>query len=119
VALVSELRDERGDLLDLEAQGVSPGTLRRQFRWRAGVVVALGALGGAGLGLLLSALAVSLIRVSGAATVPEPPLRFEAPWAAAAAGLAAVLVLAAILVEAATRSAFRGETPSRASWSLE
>src|SRR5439155_272226 len=58
VALVSELRDERGDLLDLAAQGVSPGTLRRQFRWRAGVVVARGALCGAGRGLPPSAPAV-------------------------------------------------------------
>ena len=119
VALVSELRDERGDLVDLEAQGVSPETLRKQFRWRAALVIALGALGGLGLGLLLSAIAVSLIRVSGTATSPEPPLRLGAPWLVAAAGLGALLVVAALLVEAATRRAFRGETPGRVAWSLE
>jgi hypothetical protein len=119
VALVSELRDERGDLVDLESQGVSPETLRKQFRWRAALVVALGALAGIALGLLLSAVAVSLILVSGAATAPEPPLRFATPWVVAAAGLGAVLVLTAVLVEAATRAAFRSETPMRASWGLE
>ena len=119
LALVSELNDERGELFDLEAQGVSPDTLRMQFRLRAVVLVGLGALGGAVLGLVLSRLVVSLVRISAATGAPEPPLRFEPPWLLAAAGLGALVLVVAVVVELATRRAFPGETPARPSWSLE
>ncbi len=119
LALVSDLRDERGELFDLEAQGVSPDTLRRQFRLRAVALVGLGTLGGAVLGLLLSRLVVALVRVSAATEVPQPPLRFEPAWAVAAGGLGMLVVAAAAAVELTTRRAFRGDAPARASWSLE
>ena len=119
LALVSELNDERVELFDLEAQGVSPDTLRMQFRLRAIVLVGVGALGGAALGLVLSRLVVSLVRISAATGAPEPPLRFEPPWLIAAAGLGALVVVVAVVVELATRRAFPGETPARPSWSLE
>lgn len=119
LALVSELRDERGELFDLEAQGVSPDTLRSQFRLRTAILVALGALGGALLGLLLSRLVVTLVRVSAAAERAQPPLRFEPAWVAAAAGLGALVVAAALIVELTARRTFRGDTPERATWSLE
>jgi len=119
LALVSELRDERGELFDLEAQGVAPSTLRRQFRLRAAVLVAVGAAGGALLGLLLSRLVVALVRVSAATEPAQPPLRLEPAWIAAAAGLGALLAVVAIVVELTTRHAFRGDSPARASWSLE
>jgi hypothetical protein len=119
LALVSELRDERGELFDLEAQGVSPDTLRRQFRIRTAILVALGALGGALLGLLLSRLVVALVRVSAAAESPRPPLRFEPAWVAAAAGLGALVAAAALIVELTARRTFRGDSPERAVWSLE
>jgi hypothetical protein len=119
LALVAQLRDERGELFDLEAQGVSPATLRTQFRVRAAVLVAAGAVGGALLGLFLSRLVVALIQVSAATEPPQPPLRFEPAWVAASAGLGALVAVAAVVVELTTRTAFRGETPARASWSLE
>ena len=119
LALVSELRDERGELFDLEAQGVSPDTLRAQFRLRTAVLVALGAVGGALLGLVLSRLVVTLVRVSAAAESARPPLRFEAAWVAAAAGLGALVVAAALIVELTARRTFRGDVPERATWSLE
>jgi len=119
LALVSELRDERGELFDLEAQGVSPDTLRRQFRLRTAILVALGAVGGALLGLVLSRLVVTLVRVSAAAANPQPPLRFEPAWLAAAAGLGALVLAAALIVELTARRTFRGDTPDRAAWSLE
>jgi len=46
VAVASELRDERAELFDLEAQGVGPNTLRAQFRARAAALVVVGAAGG-------------------------------------------------------------------------
>jgi hypothetical protein len=108
VALTSELRDERGELFDLEAQGVAPDTLRRQFRLRATALVALGALGGIALGVLLSLLVVAVVRVSASSAAPEPPLRFEPSWLTASVGLAALLVALAAVVETTTRTAFRG-----------
>ena len=119
LALVSELRDERGELFDLEAQGVSPDTLRRQFRLRTAILVALGAVGGALLGLLLSQLVVALVRVSAAADSARPPLRFEPAWITTAAGLGALVVAVALIVELTARRTFRGTTPERATWSLE
>src|SRR5439155_4263864 len=49
VALVSDLRDERGELFDLAAPGVPPATLRLQFRLRATVPVVVGVVGGLAL----------------------------------------------------------------------
>ena len=119
LALVSELRDERGELFDLEAQGVSPDMLRSQFRLRSAILVALGALGGALLGLLLSRLVVALVRVSATTETARPPLRFEPAWVAAAAGLGALAVAAALIVELTAKRAFRGDSPERAGWSFE
>ena len=45
LALVNELNDERGELFDLEAQGVAPAVLRMQFRLRAIVLVDAGRAG--------------------------------------------------------------------------
>jgi hypothetical protein len=119
VALVSDLRDERGDLFDLEAQGVGPAVLRRQFQLRSLALVLFGALGGLLLGLVLSRLVVALVQVSAADTVPDPPLRLVPAWnlgLPAAAILVAVLV---VLVELTTRRAFAQDLPPRANWSLE
>ena len=70
LTLVSEARDERGELFDLEAQGVPPGTLRNQLRARSLVLVAFGAIAGLVLGLILSRLVVSVIGVSAETTDP-------------------------------------------------
>jgi ABC-type antimicrobial peptide transport system permease subunit len=113
VALTSELRDERDELFDLEAQGVAPSTLRQQFRVRAVVLVLLGALGGAAVGFLLSRLVVAVVRVSAATSSPDPPLRLEPSWLLAGAGLAVLVVALAGVVELTTRTAFRGEVPRR------
>jgi hypothetical protein len=119
LALAGELADERGELLDLEAQGVAPETLRRQFRLRAAALTAAALAGGIVLGLILSRLIVALVRLSAGGTTPEPPLRFEAAWTVDAIGLAAVVLAAAVVVELTTRRAFRGESAGRPSWSLE
>jgi len=119
VGVLSELRDERSDFYDLEAQGVAPAGLRAQLRVRAAILVALGLAGGALLGLLLSRLVVSLVRISGTTAVPEPPLRFDAAWLATGLLFAALLMLALLVAEGTSLSAFRDERPTRTSWSLE
>ena len=76
-------------------------------------------LGGCVLGLFLSRLVVSVVRVSGTTAPPDPPLRVDIPWLSVLLGLGIVVAGLAIVVELATRHAFRGDTPERASWSLE
>ena len=119
VGVLSALRDERSDFYDLEAQGVAPAGLRAQLRARAAILLALGLAGGALLGLLLSRLVVSLVRISGTTTVPEPPLRFDAAWLATSLLFAGLLVLALLVAEWTSLAAFRDDRPSRTSWSLE
>lgn len=119
IAILSELRDERGELFDLEAQGVPPALLRRQFRIRAAGLLGAGVVGGCVLGVVLSRMVVSVVRVTGTTAPPEPPLRLDEPWQLILAGLLAVILALAGVVELVTRHAFRGDAPERASWSLE
>jgi hypothetical protein len=119
VGVISELRDERSDFFDLEAQGVSPDSLRSQLRTRGIILVGLGLAGGAGLGALLSQLVVSLVRVSGTTGVPEPPLQFDPAWLVSGLGILALGVAALLVAEGTSLAAFRGARPERASWSLE
>lgn len=112
LAVVGDVRDERGELFDLEAQGASPATIRAHLRVRALLVAAFGVAGGIVLGAVLSALVLSLVSVTASAAEPEPPLRLslDLPLVLAAAGL--YVVAAVVLVGAAT--ALRGRAPSRA-----
>jgi hypothetical protein len=119
VGVVSELRDERSDFFDLEAQGVAPEGLRSQLRTRGLILVGVGLAGGAGLGALLSQLVVSLVRVSGTNGVPEPPLRFDPDWLVSGLGVVALAAAALLVAEGTSLSAFRAARPERASWSLE
>ncbi len=119
VGIVSELRDERSDFFDLEAQGVAPRSLRSQLRIRAVILVGLGLAGGIGLGAILSRLVVSLVRVSGTNAVPEPPLRFDPSLLVSGLGVVLLGVAALAVAEWMALTAFRGSRPERASWSLE
>jgi MFS family permease len=119
IGVVSELRDERSDFVDLEAQGVPPESLRAQLRTRGIILVGLGLVGGIGLGALLSQLVVSVIRVSGTTGVPEPPLRFDPAWLVAGAGVGAMAASALLIAEGTALAAFRAPRPDRAAWSLE
>jgi hypothetical protein len=119
VALISDLRDERGDLFDLEAQGVGPAVLRRQFQIRSIVLVLFGVVGGIVLGLVLSRLVVALVQVSAANTVPDPPLRLVPAWGIGLAAVAILIGVLIVLVELTARRAFAQDLPPRANWSLE
>ena len=119
IALVSELRDERGELFDLEAQGVSPRVLRRQFRARACLLLGFALVAGAVLGWTLSRLVVSAVRVSAGTAPADPPLQLHLGWGVAGVALAGLVVAAAVGIELTTRRAFAGSAPERSSWSLE
>jgi hypothetical protein len=113
LGVVSDVRDERGELFDLEAQGARPATLRTHLRLRSAFVAVVGALGGAALGSVLAALIVALVTLTAAAGSPEPPLVLSVDWAAILLGLAAFAAGATLLVVAATRRAFRREVAGR------
>ncbi len=119
VALISDLRDERGDLFDLEAQGVGPAVLRRQFQVRSILLVLFGVAGGIVLGLVLSRLVVALVQVSAANAVPDPPLRLVPAWGIGLAAVAILFGVLVVLVELTARRAFAQDLPPRANWSLE
>jgi ABC-type antimicrobial peptide transport system permease subunit len=118
VTLASDARDERGELFDLEAQGVRPETLRQELRLRSFLLLAVGVVAGAALGLLLSRLVVAIVGVSAETSVPDPPLAYQSGWPVALAGLAALALVTVALTEITVRRALGGRSPSRASWSL-
>jgi len=112
LAVVADLRDDRGELFDLEAQGAAPSTIRAHLRLRALLVALFGIAGGLALGAALSALVVSLVSVTAGATEPEPPLRLTLDLPLLAAAAVGYVVTAALLVGVATRT--RGRAPARA-----
>ncbi len=112
LAVVGDVRDERGELFDLEAQGASPATIRAHLRLRALLVAAFGVVGGVLLGALLSTLVLALVSVTASAAEPEPPLRLSLDLPLIAAAAALYVLAAFLLVGVAT--AQRGRVPARA-----
>ena len=60
----TDVRDGRGELLDLETQGAEPRALRRHLRLRLLLVAVPGIVGGAVAGLLLSRLVVRFVELT-------------------------------------------------------
>ncbi len=114
LAVISDLRDERGELHELEAQGASPADLRRLLRLRAAVVATVGIVGGLATGAVLSTLVVGVVRLTAGAATPVPPLRLDIDWMLFAAALAVFAVAAAALVGLITWAAFRSPVASTA-----
>ncbi|MGH3012341.1 MAG: hypothetical protein ACRDMY_10985 [Gaiellaceae bacterium] len=103
LGVVTDVRDERGELDDLEAQGARPALLRRVVRLRSLVVVAVGLVGGLATAALLGLLVVDLVAVTADARATELPLRPVVTWPVLAAALAAGVLAAAALVTTASR----------------
>jgi len=119
VTLLGELRDERGDFFDLEAQGVGPSTLRWHLRLRTYALFIFGVVGGLLLGVVLARLVASLVHISVTAAAPDPPLIFEPGWTSVVLTLAVFAAAAGLAAELSVRHAFRSDTPQRVSWTLE
>jgi hypothetical protein len=103
LTVIADLRDERGALFDLSAQGATPAQLRRHVLLRAGIVGALGLAGGIAAGAIVGTLVVAIVTVSAAAEDSLPPLAlvFDVPRATAL--LAALVVVAAAAAVTAAR----------------
>ena len=108
LAVRVDLRDERGEHFDLEAQGASPAFLRRVVRARAATVSAVGLVGGLLTGVLLLSVVTRVVTVTASGGAPEPPLAVVFDPALVVLGLAVFVALAGLLVGLATRRAFSG-----------
>ncbi len=105
LTVVGDLRDERGALFDLEAQGSTPAELRRHVLLRGAVVGGLGLAAGVGAGAIVGALVVAVVTVTAAAENALPPLALAFDWPLAAAALAALVAVSAAAAVTATRRA--------------
>jgi hypothetical protein len=103
LTVAGDLRDDRGALFDLEAQGATPAEIRRHVLLRAGVVGALGVAAGVAAGAIVSALVVAVVTVTAGAADALPPLAlvFDPKLVAAALGIVALASAGAAV--AATR----------------
>jgi hypothetical protein len=106
LAIRADLRDDRGELTDLEAQGATPGVLRRVVATRAALVGVVGAGVGALAGIALAYLVTRVVSVTARADAPEPPLATTVDPLTLALGTAVFAVAAVALVAWTTRRAF-------------
>jgi len=116
LAVSSDLRDDRSELYELEAQGGTPSLLRRVVRSRALALAVAGLVAGALTGFLLVSLVTRLVSVTARAGFADPPLAATVDPLVVVVGAVAYALLAFVLVGAATRRAFaepRGPSTER------
>jgi hypothetical protein len=116
LAVSSDLRDDRSELYELEAQGGTPSLLRRVVRSRALALAVAGLVAGALTGLLLVTFVTRLVSVTARAGFADPPLAATVDPLVVMVGVVAYALLAFVLVGAATRRAFaepRGPSTER------
>jgi hypothetical protein len=109
-----DLRDEAGELFDLETQGMGPAALRRQVRLRAGAVLLAGLVGGLAIGAVLALAVLKALAVSANSTEPVPPLVLSPDWTALVLGSVLFVLLALGIVALLTRAAFREQAATPA-----
>jgi hypothetical protein len=93
--LAADVRDNAGELFDLESQGASPALLRRHLRLRVAAIAGAGLAGGIATGALLSALVIGLVTLTAAGAQPQPTLRLQADWTVLLVGLAVLVATGA------------------------
>lgn len=106
LATASELRDERGELGELEAQGTTPRALISLVVLRTIAMCSIGTLTGIAMGIALGWFVASSLGVGADGGAPNPPLALVAPWALIVAAGAALLLVIGTLVYALTRRHF-------------
>ena len=113
LAVTSDLRDEKGTLADLEAQGLAPAQLRLHVRLRAAMLVAAGLVGGIGVGVALVAAVHNALLTAATIGDPVPPLQTAIPWLSIVLGVLLLALVAGLAVEGPLRMALRGASPRR------
>jgi hypothetical protein len=106
LAIRADLRDDRGELTDLEAQGATPGLLRRVVAARAALVALVGAAAGVAAGIALAFLVTRVVSVTARADAPEPPLATTIDPLTVAVAAVLFAAAAVTLVALTTRRAF-------------
>ena len=113
LGLLSDVRDERGELFDLESQGAAPSLLRRHLRLRTLLLAAVGAAGGIATGAVLCALVLDLVRLTAGAAIAQPPLVLVLDWPLVLAGAGVWVAVTAVAVAVGTRAGFRSRAAGR------
>jgi hypothetical protein len=113
LSVLATLRDEDGELAELEALGIDPRLLRRQIRAGAASSGLIAAAGAGVAGVALNHIFVSFTGLSADGRDPAPPLAADVPVLAGVAlvGLAAVVAAGGVAV--VTARAMRGERVGR------
>ena len=106
LAASSELRDERGELWELEAQGTTPRSLTSLVVLRTVAMCAVGTVTGIVLGVVLGWFVASAVGVGGEGSIPVPSLALVAPWDVIVLIAAALLLVIGLAVYALTRRHF-------------
>lgn len=106
LATTAELRDERGELWELEAQGATPRALTWLVLLRTVAMSTFGSVTGIVVGVALGWFVASSVGVGGEGGVPVPPLVLVAPWPLAVGIALALLAVIALAVYALTRRHF-------------
>jgi ABC-type lipoprotein release transport system permease subunit len=119
LTVVGDLRDESGELFDLEAQGATPGDLRRHLLLRAALVAVLGLAGGLAAGAIVSALVVAVVTVTAGAGVALPPLELVYDRRLVVLALVVLAVASALGALAATHRAYERVSRWRFSEGIE
>jgi hypothetical protein len=107
---VTDLRDERGELADLEAQGISPGTLRRHALAKTSWLAGGGAVAGLLVGIALTVAVTSALAIGATGVEPIPPLAIVVPIWPILAIVIGLFVLVLGLVGWLARGAYGART---------
>jgi hypothetical protein len=89
---ITDLRDERGELADLEAQGVPPSALRWHALTRTAMLAIGGAMAGLVAGVALAYVAIGALAIDAEGRLPIPPLTVVLPPLPILAVVAVVLL---------------------------
>ncbi len=113
LGVVADLRDDSGELADLETQGLPASAIRALSQARTVLMAVGGIAAGLVAGVLLTMLTTSALALAAGATVPVPALRIVLPWPTivlvALVPLAAATLLVAVL---SRRGQWAGSAPT-------
>lgn len=107
---VTDLRDERGELADLEAQGIAPRTLRYHALAKTAWLTGGGVVAGLLVGVALTVAVTSALAIGATGTEPVPPLSVVLPIVELLALGSALLLLVLGAVAWLARRAYGART---------
>jgi hypothetical protein len=103
---MTDLRDERGELADLEAQGVLPSALRWHALARTAWVAIGGGIAGLVVGVLLAVVVTGTLALDADGRLPIPPLVVVLPPLPIVAVIGGVVSLVLLTVAVLARNAY-------------